>query len=213
MLVFMVMAVACGQGGDDPTVPSVSATTPTPTPLVSVPKVKGSSRDEAMATLESEGLAARSTTKPSHAKAGTVLSQDPEQGSSVEVGSLVQFVVAKQYPRIPRVVRKLRFTAQRRLQKAGYEVKVVQVRTTISPDGRVLAQIPKGGTEALPGRVVTLRVANNPCTLGYSPCILLGPDVDCIGGSGDGPRYTGYHTVSGYDPYGLDYDNDGRGCE
>lgn len=40
-----------------------------------------------------------------------------------------------------------------------------------------------------------------------------GPDVDCEGGSGDGPRYVGKVTVTGADPYGLDRDGDGIGCE
>jgi hypothetical protein len=52
------------------------------------------------------------------------------------------------------------------------------------------------------------------CTPGYSPCIPPGPDVDCAGGSGDGPRYVyGPVRVTGSDPYGLDSDNDGWGCE
>jgi len=41
-------------------------------------------------------------------------------------------------------------------------------------------------------------------------------DVDCYGGSGNGPRYTKrgvVYTVRGSDPYGLDADNDGKGCE
>lgn len=53
------------------------------------------------------------------------------------------------------------------------------------------------------------------CTPGYSPCIAPGSDVDCAGGSGDGPRYTGPVSVdpgSG-DPYDLDRDGDGAGCE
>lgn len=55
------------------------------------------------------------------------------------------------------------------------------------------------------------------CTPGYSPCLPLGPsDYDCYGGGGNGPAYTKpgvvYH-VSGSDPYGLDSDNDGLGCE
>jgi Ca2+-binding RTX toxin-like protein len=54
------------------------------------------------------------------------------------------------------------------------------------------------------------------CTPGYSPCIPPGSDVDCFGGGGNGPRYTQpgvtYH-VTGSDPYGLDGDNDGLGCE
>jgi endonuclease YncB( thermonuclease family) len=48
---------------------------------------------------------------------------------------------------------------------------------------------------------------------GYSPCLTPGPDVDCAGGSGDGPRYVrGPVYVNGSDPYDLD-DGDGVGCE
>ncbi|WP_320672909.1 hypothetical protein [Patulibacter defluvii] len=38
-------------------------------------------------------------------------------------------------------------------------------------------------------------------------------DYDCAGGSGDGPEYTGTVTVAGDDPFGLDRDGDGIGCE
>jgi len=52
------------------------------------------------------------------------------------------------------------------------------------------------------------------CTPGYSPCIPPGPDVDCAGGSGDGPRYVqGPVYVTGSDPYGLDRDGNGVGCQ
>jgi len=52
------------------------------------------------------------------------------------------------------------------------------------------------------------------CHPSYDPC--LDPnasDYDCSGGSGDGPEYTGFVTVSGPDDYGLDSDGDGTGCE
>lgn len=52
------------------------------------------------------------------------------------------------------------------------------------------------------------------CHPSYNPC--LDPnasDYDCEGGSGDGPMYTGFVTVSGSDDYGLDSDGDGTGCE
>lgn len=51
------------------------------------------------------------------------------------------------------------------------------------------------------------------CTDGYDPCLPPAPDYDCEGGTGDGPAYTGYVAVTGYDPYDLDSDNDGAGCE
>jgi hypothetical protein len=66
------------------------------------------------------------------------------------------------------------------------------------------------------GTTVTANAGRN-CTRGYSPCIPNRPsDVDCYGGSGNGPRYTRagvVYRVWGSDRYGLDADNDGRGCE
>jgi hypothetical protein len=38
-------------------------------------------------------------------------------------------------------------------------------------------------------------------------------DYDCIGGSGNGPKYTGRVTVVGPDVFDLDRDGDGIGCE
>jgi hypothetical protein len=52
---------------------------------------------------------------------------------------------------------------------------------------------------------------NSSCD--YDPCLPPASDYDCLGGSGDGPEYTGRVTVTGSDPYGLDADGDGVGCE
>lgn len=52
------------------------------------------------------------------------------------------------------------------------------------------------------------------CTKGYKPCLHPASDYDCAGGSGNGPKYvSGTVKVTGSDPYGLDADNDGIGCE
>ena len=51
------------------------------------------------------------------------------------------------------------------------------------------------------------------CTSGYSRCLAPASDYDCFQGGGDGPKYTGFVRVSGDDPYGLDADGDGVGCE
>jgi hypothetical protein len=49
---------------------------------------------------------------------------------------------------------------------------------------------------------------------GYDPCITPGADVDCAGGSGNGPRYAnGPVYVDGADPYDLDRDGNGVGCD
>ncbi len=58
--------------------------------------------------------------------------------------------------------------------------------------------------------------SSSNCTPGYSPCLVYhgGLDYDCAGGSGNGPYFAyGTITVTGSDPYGLDFDHDGYGCE
>ena len=93
----------------------------------------------------------------------------------------------------------------------------------------VIAQTPAAGTVSRQGHTVTLTIAiPAPSTSGgsggnvtgttdcqgYVPCLPPGPDVDCAGGSGDGPRYvSGPVRVTGSDPYRLDGDGDGWGCE
>lgn len=52
------------------------------------------------------------------------------------------------------------------------------------------------------------------CDPNYGGCVPVAYDVDCAGGSGDGPKYVqGPVKVIGNDIYDLDYDNDGWGCD
>ncbi|GHC45565.1 hypothetical protein GCM10007315_03780 [Gemmobacter tilapiae] len=52
------------------------------------------------------------------------------------------------------------------------------------------------------------------CDPNYSPCVPVARDVDCAGGSGNGPAYVeGPVSVIGSDIYDLDRDGDGIGCE
>jgi hypothetical protein len=51
------------------------------------------------------------------------------------------------------------------------------------------------------------------CHPSYDPCVHIASDVDCEGGSGNGPVYTGRVRVIGPDEYDLDRDGDGVGCE
>jgi hypothetical protein len=55
---------------------------------------------------------------------------------------------------------------------------------------------------------------SNGCDSNYSGCVPIASDVDCAGGSGNGPAYvSGPVQVIGSDIYGLDRDGDGWGCE
>jgi len=54
---------------------------------------------------------------------------------------------------------------------------------------------------------------SDDCHPSYTPCVPSASDVDCRGGSGNGPAYTGRVQVIGPDVYGLDGDGDGIGCE
>jgi hypothetical protein len=53
------------------------------------------------------------------------------------------------------------------------------------------------------------------CDPNYSgACVPVASDVDCAGGSGNGPAYvSGPVTVVGKDIYKLDNDGNGTGCE
>jgi hypothetical protein len=163
----------------------------------------------------------------------------PKQEPSVEPEETVE---AQERVVVPPVVGKRFENAKDALRRADLRVSVVLLSVNLRDDapllkisrkhpsklsGRVLSQSVSAGTEVRPGRTIRLVVSAGPkprpspmpnCTSGYSPCLVnhSGADYDCYGGSGDGPYYTEpgvVYTVSGSDPYGLDADNDGSGCE
>lgn len=56
--------------------------------------------------------------------------------------------------------------------------------------------------------------SSSECHPSYTgACVPIASDVDCRGGSGNGPEYVGRVTVVGPDEYDLDRDGDGIGCE
>jgi hypothetical protein len=82
----------------------------------------------------------------------------------------------------------------------------VPVPTPLSP-------APVAKPESAPVSAPKPQVSNN-CDPNYSGCVLIASDVDCAGGSGNGPAYVaGPVQIIGIDIYGLDRDGDGIGCE
>lgn len=203
--------------------PAASVTTEN---VLGMPDLVGLSVPDALQALLPFGIhMIGQTERLSRKPEGTVLSQDPPAGSEMSEATFVTVVVAKPFPRVPHVTGEKLASAKRTLKRAGFSIGQVTERESGKPKGTVLAQMPAGGKSAKPGTAVTLVVAKPPatstgssgnCTAGYSPCLPPASDYDCAGGSGDGPYYTEpgvVYTVSGSDPYGLDADNDGSGCE
>lgn len=205
-------------GSPSPVAPTTS--TPPPPETAQVPNVEGESIDDATSELEAAGFVIRVETKLTNAAhAGDVLQQSATAGSLVEIGDTIGLTVAEAPPKIPNVVGKTLANAKRALQNAGFEVGRVKQQASSTKKGTVIAQSPDAGTSARPGRAVSLVTAKpapqppSNCTPGYSPCLPPASDYDCAGGTGDGPEYTGFVRVTGSDPYGLDSDGDGFGCE
>ena len=80
--------------------------------------------------------------------------------------------------------------------------------TTSTPAPRTVQAAPK------PAPAAKRAPKPSGCDPNYSGCVPIASDVDCAGGSGDGPEYvSGPVRVVGTDKYRLDNDKDGLGCE
>jgi hypothetical protein len=68
---------------------------------------------------------------------------------------------------------------------------------------------------AVPANAAPLpQTQSSECDPNYSACVPIASDVDCEGGSGNGPAYvSGPVTVVGDDIYDLDRDGNGTACE
>jgi len=181
--------------------------------------------NQARSRLHAAGFVVLVVAKYSQQAPGTLLGVSADAGATKKVGSSVSVTVAKSYPSVPYVIGLSQAKATSKLKGAGYDV-VVNKQESSQTSGTVISVDPAAGTDRLPGRSVTIVVAKAPppppppppsnCTPGYSPCLPPASDYDCAGGSGNGPAYTVpgvTYRVTGYDPYGLDADSDGYGCE
>lgn len=188
-----------------------------------LPRLVGDLEDFA-SELEGEfGWSLKISYRYSSSKAGTILSQNPAPGKMMRYGAPFKVTVAKTIPKMPDLIGLRKAKAMKLARSANYRVAIVEQASTSKP-GTVIAMSPSGGNRVIPGRTVTLTIAKKAppppepssesgCTPGYSPCLPPASDYDCRGGSGDGPEYTGPVRVTGSDPYDLDSDGDGFGCE
>jgi resuscitation-promoting factor RpfB len=77
-----------------------------------------------------------------------------------------------------------------------------------------VAKEPRSQVTAVGTKVEEPEEESGGCDSNYSGCVPIASDVDCSGGSGNGPEYVdGPINVTGSDIYRLDADHDGIACE
>jgi PASTA domain len=143
---------------------------------------------------------------------------------------------------VPELIYMTRAEAKQVLADLGLKATTKYKFTDQDPAGTVISQSPKAGARVLPDTTVSLVVAKTPsapapeppppppstappppstdppqtCDPSY-PDVCLDPavgDYDCAGGTGNGPGYIeGPIRVLPPDPFGLDGNSDGWGCE
>ncbi len=110
---------------------------------------------------------------------------------------------------LPKGVRQERVAGVAGERELTYEITVV--------NGREVARKLLGSRVVRPpvARVVAVGTYEEPaCAPGYTPCVPVAADVDCVGVGDDGPAFvTGPVRVTGSDPYDLDHDGDGTACD
>jgi beta-lactam-binding protein with PASTA domain len=134
-------------------------------PKVTVPDVRGKSRDDAIGTLSEGGLKFKVRDVFAEEDEGTVIAQHPTPGARVNKGSVVQINVSQGLKpvSVPTVVNQPYESAASQLQGAGFAVARRDVDSD-QPRGTVIAQDPAGGTSAARGSTITLSVSKGPTT-------------------------------------------------
>lgn len=174
-------------------------------------------REQVASTAEAEVLDAAPTETPD-AEPTTTPTAEPTPAPVVEVKTVT---VTQSIPFGRRTVKDSSLTeGTRKVRTKGVAgVKTLTYEVTYT-DGKESGR--KLVSQAVSKQPVTEVVAvgtkkkaqTRKCDPNYSGCVPIASDVDCAGGSGNGPAYvSGPIRVTGSDIYGLDADNDGIACE
>ena len=139
---------------------------------VQVPKVVGQTLTQAENTLNASGLRlGTETAEASDRPEGTILSQDPSAGESLEKGQAVNVTVSGGPGQtvVPNVVGMTSpENASKQLESSKLKLGDVQSRDSDQPQGYVLSQSPEQGTNVDAGTEVNITVSNG---------LVLVPDV------------------------------------
>ena len=131
---------------------------------VTVPTVVGSDLATAQAALQREGFSVDTVARTSDRPKGEVLGQDPEPGAKADKGSVVTLTVSDGpgTATVPGVEGQTEAEARRRLEAAGFQVRVRERSSDSVPKGEVIGTQPGENTPAERGSTVILLVSAGP---------------------------------------------------
>ncbi len=140
---------------------------------VQVPRVVGTSRDEAVETLADLGFDVRVREVFSEREVGLVVGQNPRAGTQVDKGSTVTIRVSQgvQTVQVPDVLFQGQESAVSELEQAGLQANVQQVESSEAA-GLVVGQDPDPGAEVDIGSSVTISVSLGPPPTVSVPSVL-----------------------------------------
>jgi len=144
----------------------VVSTGPAPAPgPVAVPNVLNLTQAAATAAINGAGLVVGTVSQWSSATvpAGSVISQNPNAGTSVAAGSAVALVVSTGPVAVPNVVNMTQAAATTAITFAGLAVGTVSTASNATvPSGSVISQNPAAGTNVVAGSAVAIVVSTGP---------------------------------------------------
>ncbi len=134
--------------------------------LVVVPSIVGLTQAEADTALQDAGLTSRVASSAFDTKvpAGSVISQDPKKGKQALRNSAVSYVISlgAEQAVVPDVEGMTKSKATKRLQSAGFKVKVTTSASSSVAEGVVISQDKSGGGAYPKGSTVTINVSTGP---------------------------------------------------
>jgi serine/threonine-protein kinase len=134
-------------------------------PKVEVPDVEGLTYAEAESALEDKGFQVEKKTQESTETPDTVLSQDPDGGTSKEKGSTVTVTVARQTAQVtvPDVTGKTPDEAKQLLEAKGLVLGSQSTEeSTAQEEGKIFEQSFAPGTDVDRGSTVDVKIAKKP---------------------------------------------------
>ncbi|SRR6266540_1058475 len=226
----LVWIVAILFSGSACTGTAQTATRPSTPPAVAVPNVQGMALTMALDKLKTVGLSGSigGYQSTQMVAANGIVSQTPQAGASVPSGTVVKLILA-QTPKatVPSLLGLSLSSAESEVQQAGLKIHVgghrvvwpfpaPGVEVSFYPAGTVITQSVQPDTEVDLGTVIRVVIGKAPrCDPDYTGAC-LDPnafDYDCLGGTGDGPKWTGVVRIVGFDRFRLDGDGNGYGCD